>query len=243
MRKYFLVKPYGSASASAGDGPNAACTTSPITPLRDVTVAAQKQELDDAIDDMAPTGNTNVPEGLAWGWRTVSSNEPFTEGRPNTEKGNDKVVIVLTDGANTYSAVSDSSSSNNRSTYAAYGYTGQTYLGSGSLTRLFMNTSVPNTTYTSTNYTAALDQQMKSLCANAKANNILVMTVSLDLVDTKPDEKKAMDALKECSSDSRFRKDPQTGLAAKLYWNATGATLSDNFKEIANELSNLRIVS
>ncbi len=52
---------------------------------------------------MAPTGNTNVPEGLAWGWRTVSSNEPFTEGRSNTEKGNDKVVIVLTDGANTYS--------------------------------------------------------------------------------------------------------------------------------------------
>ena len=56
---------------------------------------------------MAPTGNTNVPEGMAWGWRTVSSNEPFTEGRPNSEKGNDKVVIVLTDGANTYSAVSD----------------------------------------------------------------------------------------------------------------------------------------
>ena len=56
---------------------------------------------------MAPTGNTNVPEGMAWGWRTVSSNAPFTDGRPNTEKGNDKVVIVLTDGANTYSAVSD----------------------------------------------------------------------------------------------------------------------------------------
>lgn len=243
MRKYFLVKPYGSASAAQGNGPNAGCTTTPITPLKDVTDAAQKKDLDDAIDDMEPTGNTNVPEGMAWGWRTVSSNEPFTDGRPNNEKGNDKVVIVLTDGANTYTAVSDSTNANNRSTYAAYGYTGLTYPGSGSVTRLFMNTSVPSTTYTSSNYTAALDQQMKTLCANAKANNILVMTVSLDLVDTKTDEKKAMDALKECSSDSRFRKDPNDpSKAAKLYWNATGATLSDNFKEIANELSNLRIV-
>ncbi|WP_192252836.1 TadE/TadG family type IV pilus assembly protein [Mesorhizobium caraganae] len=243
MRKYFMIKPYNSSSAAAGDGPNAGCTTNPITPLKDVTNEAEKQELDDAIDDMAPTGNTNVPEGMAWGWRTLSSNAPFTDGRPNSEKGNDKVVIVLTDGANTYSAVSDGSSSNNRSTYAAYGYTGLTYPGSGSVTRLFMNTDVPSTTYTSTNYTAALDQQMKTLCANAKANNILVMTVSLDLVDTKTDEKKAMDALKECSSDSRFRKDPNDpSKAAKLYWNATGATLADDFKEIANELSNLRIV-
>ncbi len=242
MRKYFLVKPYGSTNAQSGDGPNAACTTNPITPLKDVTNDAEKQELDNAIDDMAPTGNTNVPEGLAWGWRTLSSNEPFTEGRPNTEKGNDKVVIVLTDGANTYSAVSDASSSNNRSTYAAYGYTGVTYPGSGTLTRLFMNTDV--TSYTSTAYTGALDQQMKTLCANAKANNMLIMTVSLDLVDTKADEKKAMDALKECASESRFRKDPNDpSKAAKLYWNATGATLADNFKEIANELSNLRIVS
>ncbi|MGX5843839.1 pilus assembly protein TadG-related protein [Mesorhizobium sp. ArgA1] len=242
MRKYFLVKPYNSTMPQTGDGPNAACTTNPITPLKDVTIEAQKQELDDAIDDMAPTGNTNVPEGLAWGWRTVSSNAPFTDGRANSEKGNDKVVIVLTDGANTYTAVSDGSSSNNRSTYAAYGYTGLVNTALSSVTRLFMNTSVDSATYTSTNYTAALDQQMKTLCANAKANNILVMTVSLDLVDTKADEKKAMAALKECSSDSRFRKDPQTGLAAKLYWNATGATLSDDFKEIANELSNLRIV-
>ncbi|TPN81868.1 VWA domain-containing protein [Mesorhizobium sp. CU2] len=246
MRKYFLVKPYGSTSASSGDGPNAACTTNPITPLKDVTVTAQKQALIDAINAMAPTGNTNVPEGLAWGWRTLSSNEPFTEGRSNAEKGNDKVVIVLTDGANTYSAISDASYANNRSTYAAYGYTGLVNAAVSSVTRLFMNTtsSVPKTTYTDANYTAALDEQMQSLCANAKAAGIMVMTVSLDLVDSKADEKKAMAALKACSSDSRFRKDPtDPSKPAKLFWNSTGATLSDDFKAIGNELSNLRIVS
>ncbi|RWI13722.1 TadE/TadG family type IV pilus assembly protein [Mesorhizobium sp.] len=245
MRKYFLVKPYGSKSANAGDGPNSSCTTNPITPLKDVTQLAQKEEIDNAIDAMAPNGNTNVPEGLAWGWRTVSSNEPFTEGRPNAERGNDKVVIVLTDGANTYSAVSDSSYANNRSTYAAYGYTGLTYPGSGSVTRLFMNTStnIGKTTYTGANYTAALDEQMQTLCGNAKKSNVLVMTVALDLSTTDAVDKNALDALKACSSDSRFRKDPtDPSKPAKLFWNATGATLSDNFKEIANELSNLRIV-
>ncbi|QIA24156.1 pilus assembly protein TadG-related protein [Mesorhizobium sp. AA22] len=245
MRKYFLVKPYGSQSAASGDGPNASCTTNPITTLKDVSQLAQKDEIKNAIDAMAPNGNTNVPEGLAWGWRTVSSNEPFTEGRPNTERGNDKVVIVLTDGANTYSAVSDSGYANNRSTYAAYGYTGLTYPGSGSVTRLFMNTStdIGKTTYTGANYTAALDEQMQTLCANAKSSNILVMTVALDLSTTDAGDKKALDALRACSSDSRFRMDPTDPTKpAKLFWNATGATLSDNFKEIANELSNLRIV-
>jgi Mg-chelatase subunit ChlD len=242
MRKYFLVKPYGSKSASAGDGPNAACTTNPITPLQDVSDVNGKKTITDAIAAMAPTGNTNVPEGLAWGWRTVSSNEPFTQGRPNNERGNDKVVIVLTDGANTYSAVNDASYANNQSTYAAYGYTGLNY--TGGVTRMFMNTSVPKTTYTDANYTAALDAQMQTLCADAKNSNILVMTVSLDLVDTKESEKNAMAALKTCASDSRFRKDPTDPTKpAKLYWNATGATLSKSFKEIADELSNLRIVS
>ena len=52
-----------------------------------------------------------------------------------------------------------------------------------------------------------------------------------------------MDALKACSSDSRFRKDPSdASKAAKLYWNSTGGNLATTFKEIADELSNLRIV-
>jgi len=66
--------------------------------------------------------------------------------------------------------------------------------------------------------------------------------IALDLDATKTAEATQIDALKACSSDSRFRKDATTGLAKKLFWNSTGATLSDDFKEIGNELSNLRIV-
>ena len=47
-----------------------------------------------------------------------------------------------------------------------------------------------------------------------------------------------MAALKTCASNSRFRTDPTTGQPAKLYWNATGGSLSDDFKAIADDKAN-----
>lgn len=242
MKKYFDVRPFG-ATSPKGSGPSYSCTTTPITPLTDVTTADGLAAIKAAIDKMSANGNTNVPEGTAWGWRTVSSGPPFTDGRPETEKGNDKVIIVLTDGANTYSTV-NSDPAGNKSTYAAYGYTGLGYNGTGAA-RMFMGTSgaIGAYNYSSSNYTAALDEQMVKVCDNAKATGTLVMTVSLDLSTTNTSENKAIEALKKCSSDSRFRKDPTDPTkAAKLYWNATGSNLAEKFKEIADELSNLRIV-
>lgn len=249
MTKYFDVRPFEADPPKKGNGPNYSCTTNSITPLRDVSKADQKQEIKDAIDSMMPSGNTNVPEGTAWGWRVVSSGAPFTEGRADGEKGNDKVVIVLTDGANTYGDLGSTDPAGNKSTYAAYGYTGKGYDGSGT-SRIFMDTSsaVGKSTYTSENYQAAMDEQMQSVCTNAKGtgarndkgegnDSVIVMTVSLDLSESKSDEKKAIAALKNCASYSR------TTVGKKLYWNATGNTLMQVFKEIADELSNLRIVS
>ncbi len=243
MRKYFRVKPYGSNNPGSGDGPNFSCTTTPITPLTDVTTEAGLATIKTAIDTMAANGYTNVPEGTAWGWRTISSTAPFTEGRPETEKGNDKVIIVLTDGANTYSA-QGSDPAGNKSTYAAYGYTGQGYDGTGT-TRMFMGTSgaIGKYDYSGSNYTNSLNEHMTKLCDNAKAANVLMLTVSLDLSDSDAAEKAAMEALKKCASDSRFRKDPtDASKPAKLYFNATSSNLAEKFKEIADELSNLRIV-
>ncbi|HEV2900914.1 MAG TPA: pilus assembly protein TadG-related protein [Pseudaminobacter sp.] len=247
MRKYFRVKPYGSTSPGYGDGPNSSCTTNPITPLQNVTTAEGKQVILNAIDDMSPTGNTNVPEGTAWGWRVVSHGAPFTEGRPDIEKGNDKVIIVLTDGANTYGDLSDYSANDLaqlRSSYAAYGYTGKGYDGTGT-TRMFMDTThASKSTYTSTNYQTAMDEQMQMVCANAKApdqGNVIVVTVALDLDATKPADKKAIDALTACASESRFKTNAD-GTPTKLFYNATGSNLAEKFEEIADELSNLRIV-
>ncbi|MBA3446173.1 MAG: TadE/TadG family protein [Pseudaminobacter sp.] len=242
MTKYFEVRPFDAAPPSQGRGPNYSCTTNPITHLHDVTVVAGKKAITDAIDEMKPNGNTNVPEGTAWGWRVVSGSAPFTEGRPDSEGGNDKVIIVLTDGANTYGDLGTTDPAANKSTYAAYGYTGKGYDGTGT-TRMFMQTSssVGKTDYTNSNYQKAMDEQMQAVCANAKSENVIVMTVSLDLEESNDAEKKAIAALTACASDSRFRKQPD-GKPAKLYWNATGSNLAAKFKEIADELSNLRII-
>jgi hypothetical protein len=152
-------------------------------------------------------------------------------------------VIVLTDGADTYGAQGGDDYAGNESTYAAYGYTGHKFAATESYTRLYQGTSnaVSKTSHTTSNFTKALDEHMRAICSNAKGANVLMMTVALDLDSTNSTDAKAITELKSCASDSRFRKGAD-GKPAKLFWNATGATLSTVFKEIADELSNLRIV-
>lgn len=254
MPKYFKPAPMagGIAKHAMGinEGPNASCTTVPITPLVDVSTSAGVTKIKDAIEDMEALGGTNVPEGLAWGWRAVSGAAPFTQGRGDSEKGNDKVVIVLTDGENTYytpGSVSPNPYSggelrygahdlaNNRSIYSSYGYT-RRYDGEDS--RLFQGTSsaVSKTGYSNANYGVALNEQMAAACGNAKAAGVIVMTVALDLDASNAAQKKQIDALTACASESRFQSN------TKLFWNTTGGNLAETFEKIADELSNLRIV-
>ncbi|WP_217569955.1 pilus assembly protein [Mesorhizobium sp. GbtcB19] len=270
MPKYFNYGTKVTPAYGSNAGPNTSCSTTAITPLTDVSTSAGATAVKNAIDAMVDVGATNVPEGMAWGWRTLSSTAPFTEGRPETEKGNDKVVIVLTDGANTYytptsvTAQSYSGSNwnqggndlaGNKAIYSSLGYLAYGN-GSSSQTKPFgstytygrpflgTSTNVSKTDYSNANYTKAMSEHLATLCDNAKAANIIVMTIALDLDSSNTAEAAQMTALKTCSSDSRFRKDPTDPTKpAKLFWNSTGATLSDDFKAIGNELSNLRIVS
>lgn len=258
IAKYFSTATEGFTLPAPKDGgPNYSCTTKPITPLTDVSTPAGVNSIKAAIDGMASLGATNVPEGLAWGWRVLSSGEPFTGGRPETEKGNDKIVIVLTDGENTYYTPGGYDYPGNKSTYSAYGYTGVGYNNTNT-TRLFMNTSsaVSKTGYNGANYTRALNEHFarktggknadgsdiySGLCANAKEAKIIIMTVALDLDARVAAQKGQIDALTECSSFSRFSRDAN-GKPKKLFWNTTGNDLGDTFKSISDELSNLRIV-
>ncbi len=246
MMKYFAIRPYNK-STPAGMGPNYSCTTTAITPLADLSDEDEKEALLTAIDNMSPLGATNVPEGMAWGWRVLSSNEPFTTGRPETDKGNDKVVIVLTDGANTYytpSSLGYWDSADNKSTYSAFGYA-RMILNTALTGRIFQGapSGVNKTDYSNANYTTAMnylfqndDAAAETLCKNVRDDGVIIITVSLDLDATKPVEKTQMDVLRKCASESRYTS------GKILYYNATSKNLKEIFEEIAKELSNLRIV-
>lgn len=255
LKKYFMPAPYDVANRSTENAsPNYSCTTPPITPLTDVSTPDGVTKIKAAINAMTPGGATNVPEGLAWGWRTVSSSAPFAGGRPESERGNDKVVIVLTDGANTYyryNTIRPENSSNasavdnasDISYYSAYGYTSVKTKGY-TQPRIFHNTTQSsNTNETNSDYSKAMNTQFSKLCDNAKKGNIMIMTVALDLNANNADDKAQITALTNCSSDSRVRRDANDpSKPAKLFWNSKGGDLSETFRQIGDELSNLRIV-
>lgn len=72
-----------------------------ITPL-----SSNANQLKSAINSMSAGGWTYIPSGLAWGWRTLSSEAPYTEGKTQaemTDEGGTKAIVLMTDGENTRS--------------------------------------------------------------------------------------------------------------------------------------------
>ncbi|SNZ18945.1 TadE/TadG family type IV pilus assembly protein [Cohaesibacter gelatinilyticus] len=98
--------------------PNYGCYIQKITPLTKNmnTVRAD-------INRMNAGGWTNIHMGTIWGLRALSPQSPLTEGAPYSDKETIKFLIVMSDGANTYSG------------YSAYGYSNDGRIsGSGSTT-------------------------------------------------------------------------------------------------------------
>ncbi len=80
------------------------CTICPsygITPLQH-----KKVTIKDAVTELSiPSGSfyTNIPQGLAWAWRTITPGKPFDEASVVVAEGytKHKAIILLTDGQNT----------------------------------------------------------------------------------------------------------------------------------------------
>lgn len=148
--KYDGATPYG-------EGPNYNCRTNPILPLTSV-----KPDVDAAISAMYAGGSTNIPEGVMWGWRVLSPEAPFTEGRAWDDRENRKVLVLMTDGENTYQALSN----HNRSVYGAFGYAAKGRLG---------------TDYSQSALVSQMNAKTTAACNNAKARGITVYTVAFRL--------------------------------------------------------------
>ncbi len=89
----------GSYSASTQQYPAFWCLQSSLAEV--MPLSSDWTALAARIDEMTPTGNTNVTIGAVWGWATLTPSAPFTEAKPATEANLKKYMILLTDGKNT----------------------------------------------------------------------------------------------------------------------------------------------
>ena len=154
-------------------GPNFNCTTDAVVPL-----TTTKATVKTAISNMAADGTTNITAGLMWGWRLLSPGAPYTEGRGYATGDNKKILILMTDGENTYFANSKFTVSH----YGAWGYIWKSHLNTTSSDEDVMR--------------AQMEGRMEAACANVKAANIDLYTVAFQIPD-----QHTIDLLKACASD------------------------------------------
>jgi Mg-chelatase subunit ChlD len=76
-----------------------------VTELLPLT--SDQQAVEAKINSLSAKGYTYIPSGLMWGWNILSADAPYTEGMDQdalAELGGDKVIVLMTDGANTISS-------------------------------------------------------------------------------------------------------------------------------------------
>ncbi len=141
-------------------GPWKNCTKSPVVPM-----THDRAIVEAGIDAMIASGNTNVAEGLAWGMRVISPGEPFTKVggsgsiaattvAPYNGPRWQKIVVLMTDGANN---VGEGGNSWGGNSYGAYAYGNTTPLANNR----FGSTS-------SSAWEPKLDTNLSAICETLK---------------------------------------------------------------------------
>jgi len=103
-------------------GPNRACPT-PIVPL-----TSDFSKIRAGINAMNywNGSGTNIAEGLAWGWRVLSPQAPYTEAGEFDSTERQKYMVLMTDGRNVSFGASGTM---NRSDYGAYNFLANGLIG------------------------------------------------------------------------------------------------------------------
>ena len=142
-------------------GPGFGCEVEPLVPL-----TASASEITKTVKKLKANGSTNMLEGVMWGWRVLSSREPFSGGASESDSSVEKIMIFLTDGQNSFGNLNNDLGS---------GYTSMGYLVDGRL---------DNLTAASTGQTNnALDKKTLAACTNAKDDGIEIFTIRLEEPD------------------------------------------------------------
>jgi Flp pilus assembly protein TadG/predicted nucleic acid-binding Zn ribbon protein len=172
--KYNGAVPDQSLANGTRRGPNQLCDSNPIVPL-----TSNRLTLSTAITAMPAYGGTNLHEAVMWGWRVLSPDPPFTEGRAYNDVNNRKFIVLMTDGSNDAIGINNM----NGSFYSAYGFSAAGRLGTTSSNR--------------TDIIAKMNEKTLTACANIKAQGILVYTVGFYVTDPT-----AQSILAQCASNS-----------------------------------------
>ncbi|SDB27922.1 Flp pilus assembly protein TadG [Bauldia litoralis] len=170
-------------------GPNVGCTSAPVLPLTD-----SQDGILATIDNLNARGMTDLHEGVMWGWRALSSAMPFAEGRPSDDRNNRKIMIVMSDGENSY----DTYDNFNKSAYGAHGYVARGHLGTTSSDRATV--------------LGKLNERTMEACTNARAEGgVQIYTIAFQITDPA-----TRDLLKACADTPAmaFDVDSNTGLVA-----------------------------
>lgn len=199
-------------------GPNSGCGTAAVLPLT-TNIAAVNAKL----TQMVAYGNTHVPMGLVWGWHVVSPNAPYALGSPYNAKGVVKIVVLVTDGANTYTTNANNHicKSGGRPAYCTPDTNDSHYTGYGYKWQNRISTNGGNFS----NPALAMNDRLGKLCANMKAAKIEMYTVPVQVDDL---QIKAL--LQSCASS-----------ADKYIDVANAGGLQDAFENIAGSISGLRV--
>ncbi len=200
------------------NGPNFGCTTRPLQRLTSSTAT-----LKSLINAMAPLGSTNIHEGLMWGWRTLSPSSVFADGAPYASSTVNKIIILMTDGANSWAT--NGYSPFNQSMYFAAGYF-QNVDGSTPNPRLPPgNQNVTN----ASNARAALDALTALACSNAKSAGISIYTIGFS-VPSDPIDSAGLNLLSNCATT-----------ASQSFVANDSNSLISAFNQIAASIGTLRL--
>ena len=218
------------AAGNNATGPNLGCGP-PIIPLQ-----SSKQVALNAIAAMGPwsRGGTMGNLGLAWGWRVLSPDWRGMWGAPSPDTLPmdydtplmDKVIVMLTDGVNEWydypgyapgcGGISNCPSTNQGSANIP---NDADYTAYGRLSEGRLGTTVNATAR------GIINNRMTSLCTALKAKGITLYTIVLQVNDTA-----TQNLYRNCASEPEY-----------YFLSPTANELSAIFRQIATQLSNLRL--
>ncbi|HEY0034894.1 MAG TPA: pilus assembly protein TadG-related protein [Devosia sp.] len=236
-----MCKYYGPLDASAFNaGPNADCVRTAILPLSSTPATVIS-----TITGMTAEGGTNIHEGTAWGFRTLSPTLPFDQGGVYNE-ARAKIMILMTDGENTAYNLSDYCNATQRGLNgncynSAYGFPYNSLnTGAGTSGGNFERLGKPGGTSNGAVSTAAnanfalvteMNTRLRQTCENAKAKGITIYVIGMATSQAvQSSQAEVEDLLADCASTRD-----------KAYFPQEPSELKTVFQVIANDLTQLRL--